>query len=71
MDIVIPARLNCVDRRYIRLQSDLNNRDTIRLWYERSYGQYTATFYAIEKDDAIEIAKQILRHYNVDSNNQL
>lgn len=72
MNIEIPVKHNKVDNKFIKLTSDDADPSSINLQHcgpaYKGY-QYSRSFYNIDKQSAIAVAKAIIQYYNVDINN--
>lgn len=69
MEFQLNVLLNNVDHRTIRVCSNVLYSDKLVIQRCNKYGNPSRTEYVVDRQQAIELASQILKHYNEDQPN--
>lgn len=64
MEFQLNVLLNNVDHRTIRVCSNVLYSDKLEIQHCDKYGNPSRTEYVVDRQQAIELASQILKHYN-------
>ena len=64
MEFQLNVLLNNVDHRTIRVCSNVLYSDKLVIQHCAKYGNPSRTEYVVDRQQAIELASQILKHYN-------